>query len=347
MKDALLRILSASIFILKSRGYLFHILRQIRQKKSDLKMQAEIIATDSLTKYYGKIRGIEDISVKVPAGGVGFLGPNGAGKTTLIRTLLGILRPTRGSAQVLGYDIRREINQVRDRIGYIPEATSAFIPDATAMSFVAFCGRMNGLGLSESKQRASDSLFYVGLGEERYRKLETFSLGMKQKVKLAVALVHDPEIIICDEPTNGLDPSGRVQMLDLIRNLQKDEGKNVILSSHLLRDVEQTTDYALVVSEGKILAQGNIQELTANKRSTVSVKVKTESERFLEALEANGVKVWIDGAYIEVEKSANIEKEIFAIAHKLGTDIRYLGSRSRSLEDVFVSLFKEQEVAIH
>lgn len=309
-------------------------------------MQAEIIATDSLTKYYGKIRGIEDISVNVPAGGVGFLGPNGAGKTTLIRTLLGIIRPTRGNAQVLGYDIRREINQVRDRIGYIPEFNTSFIPDATAMSFVAFCGRMNGLSYPESKQRASDSLFYCGLGEERYRKLDTFSLGMKQKVKLAVALVHDPEIIICDEPTNGLDPSGRVQMLELIRNLQKDEGKNVILSSHLLRDVEQTTDYVLVVSEGRILAQGNIRELTANQRSTVSVKVKSESEKFLETLEANGVKVWTDGAFIEVEKAPDIEKEIFTTAHQLGIDIRYLGSRSRSLEDVFVSLFKEQEVQI-
>ncbi|MFX1504963.1 MAG: ATP-binding cassette domain-containing protein, partial [Promethearchaeota archaeon] len=135
-------------------------------------MQAEIIATDLLTKYYGKIRGIEDISVKVPPGGVGFLGPNGAGKTTLIRTLLGIIRPTRGSAQVLGYDIRNEINQVRDRIGYIPEFNTSFIPDATAMSFVSFCGRMNGLSYPVSKQRASDSLFYVGLGEERYRKLD-------------------------------------------------------------------------------------------------------------------------------------------------------------------------------
>ncbi|UCG02155.1 MAG: ABC transporter ATP-binding protein [Candidatus Heimdallarchaeota archaeon] len=309
-------------------------------------MQAEIIATDSLTKYYGKIRGIEDISVKVPAGGVGFLGPNGAGKTTLIRTLLGIIRPTRGNAQVLGYDIRHEINQVRDRIGYIPEFNTSFIPDATAMSFVAFCGRMNGLSYPESKQRASDSLFYVGLGEERYRKLDTFSLGMKQKVKLAVALVHDPEIIIADEPTNGLDPSGRVQMLELIRNLQKDEGKNVILSSHLLRDVEQTTDYALVVSEGRVLAKGKIQELTANKRSTVSVKVKSESEKLLEALAANGMKVWTDGAFIEVEKTPDIEKEIFTTAYQLGVDIRYLGSRSRSLEDVFVSLFKEQEVQI-
>ncbi|MFX1336565.1 MAG: ABC transporter ATP-binding protein [Promethearchaeota archaeon] len=309
-------------------------------------MQSEIIITNSLTKYYGKILGIEDISMKVPRGGVGFLGPNGAGKTTLIRALLGIIRPTRGSAQVLGYDIRHEINQVRDRIGYIPEFNTSFIPDTTAMNFVAFCGRMNGLSYPESKQRASDSLFYVGLGEERYRNLSTFSLGMKQKVKLAVALVHDPEIIICDEPTNGLDPSGRVQMLELIRNLQIDEGKNIILSSHLLRDVEQTTDYALVISEGKILAQGNIKELTANKRSTISVKVKSKQDDLLKALEANGMKVWIDGAFIEIEKTPNIEKEIFTTAYQVGIDIRYLGSRSRSLEDVFVSLFAEQEVQI-
>ena len=214
------------------------------------------------------------------------------------------------------------------------------------MSFVAFCARMNGLSYPESKQRASDSLFYVGLGEERYRKLATYSLGMKQKVKLAVALVHDPEIIICDEPTNGLDPSGRVQMLELIRNLQKDEGKNVILSSHLLRDVEQTTDYALVMSEGKILAQGNIRELTASQRSTVSVKVEVKNDELLEALEANGMKAWIDGAFIEVKKTPDVEKEIFATAYQIGVNIRYLGSRSRSLEDVFVSLFKEKEVQI-
>lgn len=309
-------------------------------------MEAETIITDSLTKFYGKIRGIEDITVKIPSGGVGFLGPNGAGKTTFIRTLLGILRPTRGRAQVLGYDIRHEINQVRDRIGYIPEFNTSFIPDTSAMKFVAFCARMNGLSYAESKQRASDSLFYVGLGEERYRKLATFSLGMKQKVKLAVALVHDPEIIICDEPTNGLDPSGRVQMLELIRSLQTDEGKNVILSSHLLRDVEQTTSYVMVISEGRIRAQGNIKELTANRRSTVSVKVKTKTEELLNALEKSGMEAWIEGAFIEVKMNPDVEKEIFKTAFRIGADIRYLGSRSSTLEDVFISLFKEQEVSI-
>ncbi|MFX0149969.1 MAG: ABC transporter ATP-binding protein [Candidatus Hodarchaeota archaeon] len=306
-------------------------------------MESEIIRTHELSKYYGEVCGIDNISIDVPAGGVGFLGPNGAGKTTLIRTILGIIRPTRGSAQVLGFDIRKEINQIRDRIGYIPEFNTSFIPDTTAMKFVAFCARMNGLSYPESKQRASDSLYYVGLGEERYRKLDTFSLGMKQKVKLAVALVHDPEIIICDEPTNGLDPTGRVQMLELIKDLQVNQKKNVILSSHLLRDVEQTTDYALVISQGKIRAKGKIKELTANRRSTVSVKIKSNVEDFINVLKDNSFDVWLEGDYIEVKKEKEIEKEIFKIAFQTGAEIRYIGSRSSSLEDIFVELFKDKE----
>ncbi|MHA2294273.1 MAG: ABC transporter ATP-binding protein [Candidatus Hodarchaeales archaeon] len=309
-------------------------------------MNNEVIVTDSLSKFYGDIRGIEDVSVKVPSGGVGFLGPNGAGKTTFIRTLLGIVTPTRGSAQVLGYDIKNEINQVRDRIGYVPEFNSSFIPDTTAMKFVAFCARMSGLSYSESKQRASDSLYYVGLGEERYRELGTFSVGMKQKVKLAIALVHDPEIIICDEPTNGLDPTGRVQMLKLIRNLQIDHDKNIILSSHLLRDVEQTTDHALIISEGKIISQGNIRQLTAGKRASVSVKLKSKVEDFLKVLKDKGIDAWIEGAYIEVKTTPDVEKEIFRTAYQIGADIRYIGSRSSTLEDVFVDIIKEREVSI-
>ncbi len=306
-------------------------------------MSTEIITTNQLSKFYGSIRGIHEVSIKVPAGGVGFLGPNGAGKTTLIRTLLGILRPTKGTANVLGYDIKSRINEVRDRIGYIPEFNTSFIPDMTAMKFVAFCGRMNGLAHSESKQRASDSLYYVGLGEERYRKLGTFSLGMKQKVKLASALVHDPEIIIADEPTNGLDPTGRNQMLELIRNLQTDQGKHVILSSHLLRDVEQTTDYAIVFSEGEILAQGNIKQLTSGRRSSISVKVKFNEEHFLNNLKDKGFEVWEEGGFIEVKRVNDTENAIFRAANETSTEIRYLGSRSSTLEDVFVDLFRNKE----
>jgi ABC-2 type transport system ATP-binding protein len=229
----------------------------------------------------------------------------------------------------------------------MPEFNTSFVPDSTAMKFVTFCGRMNGLTYSESKQRASDSLYYVGLGEERYRKLETFSLGMKQKVKLAIALVHDPLILICDEPTNGLDPKGRIQMLNLLQDLQVNHKKNIILSSHLLRDVEQTTSHAVIISQGKILTSGKINELTEGKQSTVSVKIKTKlSERaFIEALESRGLRTYSDRSYIEIQKTKeNVENDIFQAAAEIGVEIRYLGSRSSTLEDVFLGLVQDQEV---
>jgi ABC-2 type transport system ATP-binding protein len=309
-------------------------------------MSSPVITTDSLTKYYGPICGIENVTHNFPEGGVGLLGANGAGKTTLIRTLLGIIRPTRGNATILGYNIKTDINQIRDLIGYMPEFNTSFVPDSTAMKFVSFCGRMNGLSNSESKQRASDSLYYVGLGEERYRKLETFSLGMKQKVKLAIALVHDPHILICDEPTNGLDPKGRVQMLNLLRDLQINHNKNIILSSHLLRDVEQTTSHAVVISKGQILMGGNITELTKGKQSTISVRIKTRANehRFIEELESRGLKAYKDRTFIEIDRAhENIENRIFQTAAESGIEIRYLGSRSSTLEDVFLDLFQNQE----
>ncbi|MHA1946586.1 MAG: ABC transporter ATP-binding protein [Candidatus Hodarchaeales archaeon] len=310
-------------------------------------MSSEIISTSELTKYYGKILGIENITLKIPFGGVGLLGANGAGKTTLIRTLLGIIRPTSGSAEVKGHNIRSEIHEIRDIIGYMPEINSSFVPDSTAMQFVAFCGRMNGLASSESKQRASDSLYYVGLGEERYRQLKTFSLGMKQKVKLAIALVHDPEILICDEPTNGLDPKGRNQMLNLLKDLQTNQGKNVILSSHLLRDVEQTTDYAIVISQGKVLSSGRIRELTKGKLSSISVKLKTriKEQELLSILNKKGIEAWQESNYIEVKQNVTqtIEKDIFVAALDIKAEIRYLGSRSSTLEDVFLNLYQDEE----
>ncbi|MHA2237973.1 MAG: ATP-binding cassette domain-containing protein [Candidatus Hodarchaeales archaeon] len=207
---------------------------------------------------------------------------------------------------------------------------------------------MNGLSSSESKQRASDSLYYVGLGEERYRQLKTFSLGMKQKVKLAIALVHDPQILICDEPTNGLDPKGRIQMLDLIKDLQINQNKNVILSSHLLRDVEQTTSYAVMISKGQLVTSGKISELTQSQTLPISVKIKNKSkeESFLAELERRGLTATIERVYIEVQKAdtESIENEIFQAANTIGAEIRYLGSRSRTLEDVFLNVYQDQEI---
>jgi ABC-2 type transport system ATP-binding protein len=306
-----------------------------------------IIQTFDLTKMYGSVTGIKDVSCSVPAGGVGLLGPNGAGKTTIIRTLLGIIRPTSGTASVLGYDIQHEINQARDLIGYMPEYTDMYVPDSTAMRFVAFIARMAGLSASESKQRASDTLYYVGLEEERYRQLKTFSTGMKQKVKLALALVHDPEVLILDEPTNGLDPNGRVQMLNLISSLQKDEGKNIILSSHLLKDVERTTDNVIVLGQGKVIAQGAMKELTRLQREKINVKVKTGSGKLIKALNEAGHEAFMNKrenhSVIQVKREEGIEDKIFKVAYQEGLEIRYMGSEARDLEDMYVSLFNQGE----
>ncbi|MFX0092461.1 MAG: ATP-binding cassette domain-containing protein [Candidatus Hodarchaeota archaeon] len=306
-----------------------------------------IIETSNLTKMYGRgIVGIHNATCSIPSGAVGLLGPNGAGKTTLIRTLLGIIQLTSGSASVLGHDIRTEIHEVRDRIGYMPEYTHMYVPDISAMRFVTFAGKLGGLSSNEAKQRASDTLHYVGLGEERHRQLKTFSTGMKAKVKLAIGLVHDPDIIILDEPTNGLDPEGRIQMLDLIRSLQKEEGKNVILSSHLLKDVERTTDFVVVLGNGKVISQGSLKELLKKKRDVVEVRVKNHPEMLISALNDLGHQAKLkDDKYrsstIQIVHQVGIEQEIFKAAQRNGLEIRYLGSEATDLEEVFLSIFNE------
>jgi ABC-2 type transport system ATP-binding protein len=293
---------------------------------------------------YNSTVGMIDVNCSIPKGGVGLLGPNGAGKTTLIRTLLGIIRPTNGTARVLGYDIRSEINQIRDRIGYMPEYTEMYIPDTTAMKFVTLVGKMGGLSNSDSKQRASDTLYYVGLAEERHRQMKSFSQGMLQKFKLAVALVHDPEILILDEPTNNLDPKGRIEMLKLILALQKNEGKNIILSSHLLKDVERTTDYVVVMGNGKIIAQDELSVMLKQQLEILNVRVKANPEQLVSSLVEMGHKAFIrrekDQSLVQINRGEvnGLEQDVFKAAHAKGLEIRYMGSRATNLEEIFVSL---------
>lgn len=309
------------------------------------------VETQNLTKYYGSIKGLSDVSLNIPSGSVGLLGPNGAGKTTLIRMLMGIIKPTSGKANVLGYDIQKEINHVRDRMGYMPEYIHDYVPDTTAMKFITFTAKMGGLKTNDAKQRASDTLYYVGLGEERYRELKTFSLGMKAKLKLALALVHDPEILILDEPTNGLDPKGRIQMLDLINSLHKVENKSIILSSHLLFDVEKTTDHIIVMGSGSILAEGKLRELTGKRQGIINVRVKENPEKLVKALESNNITVRMGSEkhkpIIQVfrgEATAEpLEKSIFKIASREDIEVRFMGSKATNLEEVFIGLFNNKQ----
>ena len=219
-----------------------------------------VVTLQGVSVAYGKNWALRDVTARFRAGAVGLLGPNGAGKSTMIKSLLGFIRPDQGQMRVLGLDVTAEPLEIRARVGYMPE-TDGHIPGMNAVSFVAYCGELAGLGPVDAMQRAHEVLYYVGLGEARYRNVETYSTGMKQRIKLAQALVHDPDLLFLDEPTNGMDPKGRDEMLELVRDLGHNKGVSLILSSHLLPDVEFTCDYVVVMDKGQVATQGPIEEL--------------------------------------------------------------------------------------
>ena len=202
------------------------------------------VVLDHVSVSYGTAPALRDVSAVFPNGAVGLLGPNGAGKSTMLKSLLGFIVPTSGRLDVLGLNVAERPLEIRARLGYMPEH-DGHVPGMNAVTFVAYCAELAGLPKTDAMQRAHEVLFYVGLGEARYRNLETYSTGMKQRIKLAQALVHDPELLFLDEPTNGMDPKGREEMLELIRDLAHNKGVNLILSSHLLPDVEYTCDHVV------------------------------------------------------------------------------------------------------
>src|ERR1700752_862394 len=219
-----------------------------------------VVMLDHVTVAYGASVALRDVTSSFAAGAVGLLGPNGAGKSTMIKTLLGFIVPDQGRMTVLGMDVAESPLAIRARIGYMPES-DAHIPGMNAVSFVAYCGQLAGLPAVDAMQRAHEVLYYVGLGEARYRNIDTYSTGMKQRIKLAQALVHDPSLLFLDEPTNGMDPKGRDEMLELIHDLAHHKNVNLILSSHLLPDVEYTCDHVVVMDKGTVATYGSIDAL--------------------------------------------------------------------------------------
>src|SRR5216110_236077 len=226
----------------------------------------------NVTKTYGKITALRHLSVEIPAGAVGLLGPNGAGKTTLIRTLLGLISINSGSGQILDMDIRRQRLAIRQTVGFVPEDECLF-PHVVGVEFVAYAGELCGMSRKDALQRSHEVLDYVGLGEARYRPVESYSTGMKQRLKLAAAIVHDPRLLILDEPTNGMDPAGRQEVIELARDLARNKGMSLLFSSHLLPDVEAVCDHVLVLARGQLLTQGKIRELMQPHDRTVEVRV--------------------------------------------------------------------------
>jgi len=214
-----------------------------------------VVQIENLTVSYGKQAALREVTASFPRGAVGLLGRTAPARARCSRALLGFIRPTVGSMKVLGFDVAASPLDIRARLGYMPEI-DAHIPGMNAVTFVGYCGQLAGLPPVDAMQRAHEVLHYVGLGEARYRNVETYSAGMKQRIKLAQALVHDPDLLFLDEPTNGMDPKGREEMLELIRDLAHNKGMNLILSSHLLPDVEYTCDHVVVLNQARVAAQG-------------------------------------------------------------------------------------------
>jgi ABC-2 type transport system ATP-binding protein len=301
-----------------------------------------VVDLEGVSVRYGKNAALRDVSVSLPSGAVGLLGPNGAGKSTLLKSVLGLLAPERGQMRVLGLDVRHSPLQIRRRIGYMPES-DAHIPGMNAVAFVAYCGELAGLPRADAMQRAHEVLYYVGLGEARYRNVEQYSTGMKQRIKLAQALVHDPELLFLDEPTNGMDPKGRDEMLELVRDIAHNKQINLIVSSHLLPDVEYTCDHVVVLDKGAVATQGPIEALKGPGGRVFEIRVKGDAAAFIAALQSAGLECHatdedVMRAFVPDDRGAPF---LFQLAAQQRVQVRHLKASVPTLEDVFAKAVGE------
>lgn len=295
-----------------------------------------------VTKRFGKVVALDRLDLEIPRAAVGLLGANGAGKTTLLRILLGLTDPTQGSAKVLGYDTRSQGIQVRERVGYMPE--SDVLPmSTTAADFVGHMAEMSGLPKRAARQRAADVLYHVGLDEERYRLIKGFSTGMKQRIKLAQAIVHDPGLVFLDEPTNGMDPKGRDEMLELIQRIHRMLGIAVIVSSHILEDIERVCDYVVILSGGKLVLAQPLEGI-GTEQGDLLVRVDGDTDAFIRRLAADGIHAEY-GAGTELMTrdelvvrfdGDQVYDAVRDAAADLDISLRSLRKRARSLEDIYI-----------
>jgi ABC-2 type transport system ATP-binding protein len=295
-----------------------------------------VVELAGVSVIYGRQAALRDVTAVFPGGAVGLLGPNGAGKSTMLKALLGFVVPSQGAMRVLGLDVATSALAIRARLGYMPES-DAHIPGMSAVAFVAYCGQLAGLPAADAMQRAHEVLYYVGLGEARYRNVETYSTGMKQRIKLAQALVHDPDLLFLDEPTNGMDPKGRDEMLELIRDLAINKGVNLIVSSHLLPDIEFTCQHVVVMDKGAVATSGALDTVRGPQGRVFELRVKEESERMAALLAAAGFDCHdTDEDVMRVfVPAATGAAEIFALAAANGLQVRHLRQSVPTLEDAF------------
>lgn len=301
---------------------------------------APVLSIEGLEKSYGKVRALRGLTLELAPGPTGLLGPNGAGKTTLIKLLLGLLRPDSGRASIAGCDPTTVAGRLalRRSVGYMPES-DCLIPGLSGLDIVATLGRLTGLSRADSLSRSHEVLDYVGIHEARYRVADEYSAGMKQRLKLAQALVHDPSLLLLDEPTSGLDPLGRKHMLELVHDLGYVQGKSFLLCSHLLPDIERTCREVVVLREGSVALAGAIDDLTRVQGRRVRVEVGGDRARFESALSTAGfaAEAGRDGRLtVRLDGRAEDADELFAIAASSGTTLRSVEEVRSSLEQVFV-----------
>jgi ABC-2 type transport system ATP-binding protein len=294
-----------------------------------------LVETRQLTKRYGRqVLALDALSVEIGEGVTGLVGANGAGKSTLIKILLGLLAPSSGGANLLGFDVATQGPQLRQFVGYMPEH-DCLPPDVSATDFVIHMARINGLPSAAARERTAETLRHVGLFEERYRAIGTYSTGMKQRVKLAQALVHDPRLLMLDEPTNGLDPAGRDEMLDLIRRIGRDFGISMLMSSHLLGEIERVCDSLVVIDAGRLMRSDTIASFTASKQ-VLAVEVDERQEELKQRLEAKGLEVRQDGRMLLVSLNGNEPYDLVRDAVvDLGVGLLRLEQGRHRLEDLF------------
>lgn len=296
-----------------------------------------VITLDGLSVSFGRRPILQNLQGELRGRSIGLLGPNGAGKTTLIHTLLGFHPPTTGTARIFGRDIRTEANQIKSLIGYMPERDS-FIAKMSCIHFVRFMAELSGLPPAAALERAHEALFFVGLGEARYRNLDTYSLGMKQLAKLAQAIVHGPKLIFLDEPTNGLDPPARLRMIKMIREIRDSGQANIVLSSHLLRDVEECCEEILILKDGRLVVYCNLEEERKANKKFLMLETRGELKEFVAGVDALGCESAVTSDHrlkIILQDGAEI-RDLYRLAEKSKVQIRRLAFKRDSLEDIFL-----------
>jgi len=312
-------------------------LKEDKQIAPEPLVQSPVIELDGLSVQFGRRPILKNLCGQLRGRAIGLLGPNGAGKTTLIHTLLGFHAPSAGTARIFGQDISADTKEIRSIIGYMPER-DAFIAKLSCVHFVRLMGELSGLPSDAALERAHEALFYVGLGEARYRKVDTYSLGMKQLAKLAQAIVHGPKLIFLDEPTNGLDPPARARMLRLIREIRDSGQARILISSHLLRDVEECCEEILILKDGNIATYCNLEEERRSNRKFLMLETRGDQAAFTKAIAALGCEYAVTGdSRVKLVLHEGIEvRDLYRVAAEQGLQIRRLNFKRDSLEDIFL-----------